>query len=993
MIIRGGGNKEGVVDYLKDGRDGYPRDEYDHRVTISGNIDELDQAIKDMDMDGDKYLHYTLSFREDDISLATMQNIVKEFEGYFFEAYDKSEYTFYAEAHLPKIKQGIDQKTGDMVERKPHIHIVVPKENHLSGGYLNPMGLAKQNERFIDSFQEYINNKYNLQSPKDFIRTDFTSKAEALERYGADSFSGKRVDVKTDILKNIVDKDIRSWDDFKALAKTYGAIRPVHEGTDREYLNLKGEGWEKAINLKEDVFKRDFLQLPTEHKIEAIQGFNHAEAFAQAQRLKDPELIRTNMNEWRELRAWEIKYLNSGNKSDYEAYKNASRSEQLAILRDRHAVFQHKYGVQKNEQSERTGQYGRPGRPERGDRSHGHGRNTGGHAGGSRDAKRRGSDSDRAGNHKPNTSTVGRNPPPQARHQMRSLSECGVVRDRPGSKVLLPNHVSAHVANVRADGHRALRRDDDRERSGVARSGPGSVPGSMLQNKLNELSAAKSMDLAKWQTIKQNIDAGQLLTRLSHTHNLKLDRYEVVKGSDGADRIRVTENGHLRTYSPNDFLTKEMKLDWRKEAAPYLEKEFQRQGHNIEKLLPASTGPTRQSLWQQFRNDFKASVSNRWEAQRLSEVSRRDAIKTEYQAAKSDLQASGRSMTATERKAGRSLLAMNKVDKDLALRSDIARERAELKALKPDQERYREWLRDKAQGGDQHALAELRKVKTSETPDDPRSSALKPPAPMPQKNADPIGAGQLRYEVKENGDVAYHSQRSEVFRDEGQRIKFNEADRMRDDHIEAGLRLYVQKCGPEVFVRGDQAFRESVARVAAERGVFVKFTDTRLNDLANQRRGELAQENRQQRQEAVEKGRGEQPVKRDYERDMPREQGPRVYTGELSKHGPAPYNFDEKKGDSYYAVLRDATGNERTVWGVDIKRSLEEAGARSGDAIRLTHIGNKTVSVTDHETGKAISTQRNEWRTEHIERGERDYGHERERERDFPDRDRDRDDR
>lgn len=987
MIIRANGRTGGIVEYLEKGREGYPRDEYDHRETLAGDIKELDRVIKEMETDGDKYLHYTLSFRESDISPETMREIVKEFEGYFFTAHSKGEYTFYAEAHFPKIQQGIDQKTGEMVERLPHIHIVIPKENHLSGGYLNPMGLVKQNERFIDSFQEYINNKYKLESPKDFIRSNFVSRAEALERYGADAFSGKRADVKAELLQKVVEKDVRSWEGFKALAAEYGVIRPVHEGTDREYINLKGAGWDKAINLKEEVFKRDFLQLPTERKIEAIQGLNQAEAFAQAQRLKDPELIRTNMNEWREFRAWEIKYLNSGNKADYEAYKKASRPEQLAILRDRHAAFQHKHGVLKHEQPERAGRSERAGRPERGDRAHGHGRAAGGNANGSRGAKRGGSDSARAGHHKPNPSAVGRNPPPQARHQMRSLSECGVVRDGPGSKVLLPNHVSADLANVREDGHRSLRRDDDWQRSGViARSGPGSVPGSMMQNKLNDLAEAKALELAKWQAIKQNLDAGQLLTRLSHSHNLKLDRYAVVKGDDGGDRIRVTvEKGQPRTYSPNDFLTKELKMDWRKEAAPYLEQEFKRQGHSLEKLVPA--GHVKQELWQQFRTEFKHAVSERWDMQRLSETNRREAIKADYRAAKAELQERWRSMSAAERKAARSLLAMDKVDKDRALRADIAGERAALKALKPDQEHYREWLRDKAQGGDQHALAELRKVKTSETPDNQRSNAFKPPAPQQAKDADPIGAGQLRYEVKANGDVAYHSQRAEVFRDEGQRIKFGEAERLRDDHIEAGLRLYVQKCGSEVFVRGDQEFRENVARVAAERGVFVKFTDNRLNDLVTQRRGELAQEQRQQRQDAIGKARSEHgPGQREYDRERPRDDGPRIYSGELVRHGPAPYQFDEKKGDSYHAVLRDDAGKERTVWGVDIKRSLDEAEARQGDRVRLTHVGKTNVTVVDKETGKEVVTQRNEWRAERTDRDDRDHGHDRERERDFSDR-------
>ncbi|RAP69533.1 mobB relaxase/mobilization domain protein [Candidatus Erwinia dacicola] len=36
-----------------------------------------------------------------------------------------------------------DRKTGESVDRKPHIHIVIPRKNLLSGNEMNPVGSYK----------------------------------------------------------------------------------------------------------------------------------------------------------------------------------------------------------------------------------------------------------------------------------------------------------------------------------------------------------------------------------------------------------------------------------------------------------------------------------------------------------------------------------------------------------------------------------------------------------------------------------------------------------------------------------------------------------------------------------------------------------------------------------------------------------------------------------------------------------------------------------
>lgn len=83
-------------------------------------------------------------------------------------AYHPDEYSFYAEAHLPKIRHIGIIALVNLLKRKPHIHIVIPKVNLITEKFLNPVGDVTKGHTIeqLDAIQEFINNKYNLDSPK-----------------------------------------------------------------------------------------------------------------------------------------------------------------------------------------------------------------------------------------------------------------------------------------------------------------------------------------------------------------------------------------------------------------------------------------------------------------------------------------------------------------------------------------------------------------------------------------------------------------------------------------------------------------------------------------------------------------------------------------------------------------------------------------------------------------------------------------------------------
>ncbi|MBK4366946.1 hypothetical protein JJQ04_23380, partial [Enterobacter hormaechei] len=98
---------------------------------------------------------------------------------------------------------------------------------------------------------------------------------------------------------------------------------------------------------------------------------------------------------------------------------------------------------------------------------------------------------------------------------------------------------------------------------------------------------------ADWQLIRSRMNGHQLLKSLQHSHGLDTAKYSVTKSSNGEDRIRCGS----RSYSVNDFLTKELNLNWQ-EAGEYLKLEYARQ---IRKEVTNDFVAPSRSYWHQFK--------------------------------------------------------------------------------------------------------------------------------------------------------------------------------------------------------------------------------------------------------------------------------------------------------------------------------------------------------------------------------------------------------
>lgn len=69
------------------------------------------------------------------------------------------------------------------------------------------------------------------------------------------------------------------------------------------------------------------------------------------------------------------------------------------------------------------------------------------------------------------------------------------------------------------------------------------------------------------------------------------------------------------------------------------------------------------------------------------------------------------------------------------------------------------------------------------------------------------------------------------------------------------------------------------------------------------------------------------------------------FRGELVAHGRAPYQNRAGAQSAYFATLREANGNQLTVWGADLERALAASGAQAGEPVHLVNYGRRRVTA------------------------------------------------
>lgn len=335
-----GSSGAGISDYLQNGKKQgreLHRDEIDQRIVLEGDLSICERIIDSRETDSTTYDHITLSFKEKDISKENLSAIVADFKKFIGSAFTEDEIYLYAEAHMPKTateqKWNAETKKYETVERFPHIHFLVPKTNLVTGERISVLELLsagyggkEKTADFIDAFQESINEKYGLESPKDNRSTKFNSQADIISRIKEDEFSGRnRASLKM-IRDLMIDRQIESPEDFRAMLAELGEVT---EGKGGEYLQIKLHGEKQNVRLKDYQFSAEFISKPIQEKL----AFYTGQGKARSPKQKADDLAKGTilLQKWSD-RAREIKYLHTGSSFYKKTYFKATDKEKTVLL-------------------------------------------------------------------------------------------------------------------------------------------------------------------------------------------------------------------------------------------------------------------------------------------------------------------------------------------------------------------------------------------------------------------------------------------------------------------------------------------------------------------------------------------------------------------------------------------------------------------------------------------------------------------------------------
>jgi len=91
--------------------------------------------------------------------------------------------------------------------------------------------------------------------------------------------------------------------------------------------------------------------------------------------------------------------------------------------------------------------------------------------------------------------------------------------------------------------------------------------------------------------------------------------------------------------------------------------------------------------------------------------------------------------------------------------------------------------------------------------------------------------------------------------------------------------------------------------------------------------------------------------------------------GKLKDFGAAPFEFNKENKESYFITLQKKNGEEKTIWGKELKAAIDKKGAKVGDNIQIEHKGLEPVKVNveikDKQGNvigtKQVDTHRNNW--------------------------------
>ncbi|WP_152597738.1 LPD7 domain-containing protein [Pseudomonas lutea] len=828
MIIRYGGGNKGIKEYLEEGRKvdrHLSRDELDRRVPVEGDL-MVTQAVIDSipDQNQDRYLHISMSFNEPDVQEDDIKKVFGEYRQLLMAAYGDDEYNIYAEIHWPKVKQSYNHKTQAMEPRYPHVHIVIPKKNVLTGKFLNPVGMHEVSVKYLDAIQEKLNRDNGLSSPRLSPRIGADHYAAALDRYKATEFVTKNGKVKRAIHSAIISRDIRSFEVFKDLVSEYGEVKVRNAGKENEYLAVRVGDDKKFTNLKANIFNQAYL----ENRALVLDPVSDAQ-------------VKTRLETWQTIQSREVKYISNASAKVKSHYRDLSLPDRRTYLDERERSYGEKYRPQRQPESHEysneipglgTGDYGS------------------GHF------------------------EFGREGPAQAGH-LHELSEGNVdhfaAKGSGSVGLFLLGDEADDVHDVEADQDIRLRGALYAGGGGSRESRAGRVvpdlisdPQSCVLTSLLHAEADRQLqanDLDRFKEIRTHLDAQHLLAYAQLKFGVDPALHPVSKAKDGSVRIRAGKYN----YNVSDFLTRHVGLEWGEASNLLLELYEKQQSGITEKplskvILLEEWRRFRQEIYPQnirtyddLKNEIKVSFSLGLKAINSEYFSRRKNITQDQ------------TLSRADKHYFRSVVILEKLQKVEALQQRIDEQnslknrvkypystlfydfatKSEALGMKILDQLKRKHVAPMEEGV--NTIGGQRPFTPHQLPDG--AEAMKRARLVAKLHAQEREARELRIKLSDlrarpqaDGTVAFNH------REHGKQIFVNHPDRVElnrttePDEVGVGLMYATERFGNPLEISGSKEFKQQLIEVAAERDMDITFTDERLNQALAAKRLELGLE-------------------------------------------------------------------------------------------------------------------------------------------------------
>ena len=252
--------RDGACEYMQNGTNN-DRDKKDIRIQLTdlsceesiNAVNEYLKKVNKYEKFKDNYKHIVLSFNKDELDEQTMRDIVNDFVEMYMHAYKNTEYTYYAEAHVPKI---LTNKNNE--ERRTHIHIFIHKYSVKLDRRLRFL-THPQRRKEINLIKHYLIKKYNL---------NYTFRHKAISKSNIDFYTSDNIKSSKELKQNIeqfIEQNLQNFTSFddmlQQIQKTFDVKIRTSKNAKTPYISISHKILKRNVRLKGLLFsKKTFMK-------------------------------------------------------------------------------------------------------------------------------------------------------------------------------------------------------------------------------------------------------------------------------------------------------------------------------------------------------------------------------------------------------------------------------------------------------------------------------------------------------------------------------------------------------------------------------------------------------------------------------------------------------------------------------------------------------------------------------------------------------------